>query len=192
MSAEEVETVDEVEIAPSLGPELRRRRKAAGLTMKELAAECGLSQPFLSQIENSHAMPSLLALHNVAQALGTTTVALLEPNYSAITLVRHGEGERFVLADGATTRFLTPGEGHRLEANETTAAPGVAMSHKIVHDGQELVRVIEGQLTVHLDDEEPIVLEPGDTMSYPATTPHRWSSGELGARFLIVSSPPSF
>ncbi len=183
---------DETEIAPQLGPSLRRRRKAAGLTMKQLAEECDLSQPFLSQIENSRAMPSLIALHRVAQALKTTTVALLEHSYSAITLVRNGEGERFVLADGATTRFLTPGEGHRLEANESTAAPGVAMSHSIVHDGQELIRVLEGELTVHLEGEDPVVLETGDTMSYPAVTPHRWSSGDAGARFLIVSSPPSF
>lgn len=183
---------NEVDIAPQLGPALRRRRKAAGLTMKQLADVCGLSQPFLSQIENSRAMPSLFALHRVAQALDTTTVALLEPTHSAVTLVRQGEGERFVLADGATTRFLTPGDGHRLEANETSAAPGVAMSHAIVHDGQEMIRVLDGELTVHLEGEEPVVLEVGDTMSYPATTPHRWSSGELGARFLIVSSPPSF
>ncbi len=182
----------EIAILPELGPALRRRRKAARLTMSQLADECGLSQPFLSQIENSKAMPSLLALHRVAQALDTTTVALLEPVNSALTLVRHNEGERFVLTDGATTRFLTPGDGHRLEANETIAAPGAAMPVAIVHEGQEMIMVLDGQLNIHLEGQEPVVLEVGDTMSYPATTPHRWSSGNLGARFLIVSSPPSF
>lgn len=182
----------EITIVPQLGPDLRRRRKAAGLTMSQLADKCGLSQPFLSQIENSKAMPSLFALHRVAQALDTTTVALLEPVSSTLTLVRHNEGEQFVLTDGATTRFLTPGDGNRLEANETIAAPGVAMPVAIVHEGQEMIMVLDGQLSVHLEGHEPVVLEVGDTMSYPATTPHRWSSGNLGARFLIVSSPPSF
>ncbi len=183
---------EEVAIAPQLGPTLRRCRKAAGLTLQELADQSGLSQPFLSQIENMRAMPSLLSLHRVAKSLRTTTVALLEPSHSAITLVRNGEGDRFALADGATMRFLTPGDGHRLEANETTAAPGVAMSHAIVHEGQEMIRLLEGELTVHLEGTEDTVLQAGDTISYPASTPHRWSSGQQGAKFLIVSSPPSF
>ena len=178
-------------VAPQLGPALRRRRKAAGMTMQELADQCGLSQPFLSQIENSRAMPSLITLHRVAQALGTTTVGLLDPAYSEVTLVRAGEGESFVLAEGATTRFLTPGEGHRLEANETTAQPGVATGF-ITHEGQELVRVLEGSMTICLGAEDALELHAGDTISYPSMTPHQWISGDSGVRFIIITSPPSF
>ena len=178
-------------MAPQLGPTLRQRRKAAGMTMQELADRCGLSQPFLSQIENSRAMPSLFALHRVAQALGTTTVGLLDPAYSEVTLVRTDEGESFVLAEGARTRFLTPGEGHRLEANETVAQAGIA-SDVIVHEGQELVRLLEGSLEIRLEGREPVELHPGDTILYPSMTPHQWISGDAGARFLIVTSPPSF
>ena len=159
--------------------------------MQELADRCGLSQPFLSQIENSRAMPSLFALHRVAQALGTTTVGLLDPAYSEVTLVRADEGEAFVLAEGARTRFLTPGEGHRLEANETVAEANI-VSDVIVHEGQELVRLLDGSLKIRLGDKQPIELRPGDTVMYPSMTPHQWISGDAGARFLIVTSPPSF
>ena len=161
------------------------------MTMQELADRCGLSQPFLSQIENSRAMPSLYALHRVAQALGTTTVGLLDPAFSEVTLVRADAGEFFRLFEGARTRFLTPGEGHRLEANETVAEAGI-VSEKIVHEGQELIRVLEGLLEVRLEDKQPIQLRPGDTILYPSMTPHQWISGDAGARFLIVTSPPSF
>ena len=161
------------------------------MTMQELADRCGLSQPFLSQIENSRAMPSLFALHRVAQALGTTTVGLLDPAHSEVTLVRADEGDFFVLAEGARTRFLTPGEGHRLEANETIAEACIT-SDVIVHEGQEVIRVLEGSLEVRLEDKEPIELHPGDTILYPSMTPHQWISGAAGARFLIVTSPPSF
>lgn len=178
-------------IAPQLGAELRRRRRAAGKTMQELAAECELSQPFLSQIENSQAMPSLSALHRVAQALGTTTVGLLDPAYSAVTLVRAGAGESFLLSDGATVRFLTPGDGHRLEANEITAKAGF-VSDVLSHEGEELLRILEGSITVRLDGTDPIGLSAGDTLSYPATIPHEWTSGTEGARFIILSTPPFF
>ena len=190
-AAEDDRTSEAASVAPQLGPALRQRRKAAGMTMQELADRCGLSQPFLSQIENSRAMPSLYALHRVAQALGTTTVGLLDPAYSEVTLVRVDEGEAFVLAEGARTRFLTPGEGHRLEANETVAEAGIA-SDVIVHEGQELVRLLEGSLEIRLEGREPVELHPGDTILYPSMTPHQWISGDAGARFLIVTSPPSF
>ncbi|MCY3648985.1 MAG: XRE family transcriptional regulator [Acidimicrobiaceae bacterium] len=178
-------------VASQLGPALRQRRKAAGMTMQELADRCDLSQPFLSQIENSRAMPSLFALHRVAQALGTTTVALLDPAVSEVTLVRAGEGEAFFLAEGARTRFLTPGEGRRLEANETVAEPNID-SDVIVHEGEEVVHVLEGSLEIRLEGRDPIPLSPGDTVLYPSTTPHQWASGGTGARFLIITSPPSF
>ena len=161
------------------------------MTMQELADRCDLSQPFLSQIENSRAMPSLFALHRVAQALGTTTVALLDPAVSEVTLVRAGEGEAFFLAEGARTRFLTPGEGRRLEANETVAEPNI-VSDVIVHEGEEVVHVLEGSLEIRLEGRDPIPLSPGDTVLYPSTTPHQWASGDTGARFLIITSPPSF
>lgn len=184
-------TPEATSVAPQLGPTLRQRRKAAGMTMQELADRCGLSQPFLSQIENSRAMPSLFALHRVAQALGTTTVGLLDPAYSEVTLVRGDEGEAFLLAEGARTRFLTPGEGHRLEANETVAEANI-VSEVIVHEGQEVIRVLEGSLEVRLEGRDPAVLLDGDTISYPSMTPHQWISGDAGARFLIITSPPSF
>jgi len=178
-------------VVPELGPTLRQRRKAAGMTMQELADRCGLSQPFLSQIENSRAMPSLYALHRVAQALGTTTVGLLDPAYSEVTLVRADEGHSFMLFEGATTRFLTPGEGHRLEANEIVVEAGF-LSEKIVHEGQELIRLLDGSLELRLEGRDPVVLHPGDTVMYPSMTPHQWIAGDPGARFLIITSPPSF
>lgn len=188
---EDNSTSEATSVAPQLGPTLRQRRKAAGMTMQELADRCGLSQPFLSQIENSRAMPSLYALHRVAQALGTTTVGLLDPACSEVTLVRADEGESFMLFEGARTRFLTPGEGHRLEANETVTKAGI-VSDEIVHEGQELIRVLEGSLEVRLVGRDPVELHPGDTILYPSMTPHQWISGDAGARFLIVTSPPSF
>ena len=184
-------SMEAADIAPDLGLNLRRRRKTAGLTMQELADRCGLSQPFLSQIENSRAMPSLFALHRVAQALGTTTVGLLDPESSEVTLVRGNESDGFVLSEGARTRFLTPGEGHRLEANEQVAEAGIT-SDTTAHEGEELIRVLEGSIVLRLQGRDPVELHPGDTILYPATTPHQWISGQAGARFLIVSSPPSF
>ena len=56
----------------TLGAEIRRRRLDAGLTLVRLAEMAQLSQPFLSQVENERAQPSIESLGRIAQALGTT------------------------------------------------------------------------------------------------------------------------
>lgn len=175
-----------------LGPTVRRLRRAAGLTLTELAEQVDLSQPFLSQIETNQAMPSLLALHRVASALGTSTHALLEPTPQDVSLVRAKEGRRFALADGATVRFLVSGAGHRMEPNEVIAASNVTMEHTTSHVGEEMVHVLQGSVIVDVDGQASVTLEVGDTYAYPALDPHTWRSGDSGARFLIITSPPSF
>ena len=175
-----------------LGPTLRALRKAAGLTLEELAATADLSQPFLSQIENGRALPSLLALHRVAHSLGTSTYDLLQPGSVSGSLVRRKEGMRFALTDGATAHWLTSGTDHRLAMSEIVAAADVALDHTSCHAGEEIIHVLEGSLTVFLDGHDDVFLETGDTLSYAAETPHRWKSGADGTRFMIVCTPPSF
>ena len=60
----------------SVGATIRERRLAAGLTLVELAERSGLSQPFLSQVENGRAHPSMESLYRIASALATTPQAL--------------------------------------------------------------------------------------------------------------------
>jgi len=185
--------VDGDAMAANLGAALRRLRKAQGLTLQQLASRCGLSQPFLSQLENGKAMPSLMALHHVAQALNTTAHSLLLPQERLeISLVRHGEGEIYQLVEGASVRFLTRGASHLMEPNEVAFDPGTATVN-LGHEGEEVIYVLEGCLRVGLEGSQPVELNRGDVYTYPATIPHTMTAaGEAGCRFLVVTSPPSF
>jgi transcriptional regulator with XRE-family HTH domain len=53
-----------------IGAAIRDRRKRLGMTLRELAVACGLSVPFLSQVERNQALPSLVSLTAIAGALG--------------------------------------------------------------------------------------------------------------------------
>ena len=185
--------VDEKEVAAALGAALRTLRKTHGLTLRQLAERCGLSQPFLSQIENGKAMPSLTALHHVARALGTTAHDLLQPQAEAeVSLVRRREGSAYQLAEGATVRFLTSRSARRLEPNEVEYEPGVR-TENTGHAGEEAIYILEGRLQVELEGFGRTELAPGDAYLYPATIPHVLSTNERRAcRFLIITSPPSF
>ena len=53
----------------SIGKIIRKRRQEIGLKANELAQQIGVSQSFLSNIENDLKIPRFLLLHKIAQAL---------------------------------------------------------------------------------------------------------------------------
>src|SRR4051794_14283465 len=54
-----------------LGEVLRDRRKAAGRTIASVAADAGLSVPYVANLENGRGNPTTTALSQLATALGT-------------------------------------------------------------------------------------------------------------------------
>lgn len=54
---------------PNLGLRLRRARQHAGLTLRALASQLGVSPSFLSQVENNKAQPSVATLYSLARVL---------------------------------------------------------------------------------------------------------------------------
>lgn len=53
-----------------LGGELRARRAAAGRTIASVAADAGLSVPYIANLENGRGNPTLSALAALSRALG--------------------------------------------------------------------------------------------------------------------------
>lgn len=54
-----------------LGRALRSRRVAAGRTIADVAAQAGLSVPYIANLENGRGNPTLAALRSLAAALDT-------------------------------------------------------------------------------------------------------------------------
>lgn len=186
--------VDGDELAIMLGGALRERRKEQGLTLQQLADLCGLSQPFLSQLENGKAMPSLIALHQVAAALGTSAQELLHPSGTAeVSLVRNNSTACYEIGPGATACFLVQGANHQIETNLMVVQPGAESPCELAHDGQEVIYMIEGWLSVSVQDHDTVELHVGDTYAYPATIPHEYrNTGTDVAKFLFISTPATF
>ena len=55
-------------LASEIGALVRALRTSRGLSMRALAAEAGVSQPFLSKLENGRLLPSLSTLYALAAA----------------------------------------------------------------------------------------------------------------------------
>lgn len=183
---------DQLLLARSLGASIRAARKAAQLTLSELARRTDLSQPFLSQVENGNTTPSVINLHRIAQTLGTTAHDLLEQsNRSPVKVVRAKEARRYNLGPSAVLRFCVTGT-RLMDCNEVTAEPHSAAESGTTHAGEEFVYVISGEIRLNIDGQD-VALRAGDTVYYSASVLHQWfNDTDETAVFLFVSTPPSF
>lgn len=68
-----------MEWAVVLGENIRRLRKAKGLTQEQLAHESGVAMRYVAGVERAEENPSLKFLVKIADALGVEPSALLTP-----------------------------------------------------------------------------------------------------------------
>src|ERR1700689_4940629 len=64
---------------PAIGRELWARRTAAGRTVASVAADAGLSVPYIANLENGRGNPTISALTRLAEALGLRLAVTLAP-----------------------------------------------------------------------------------------------------------------
>jgi transcriptional regulator with XRE-family HTH domain len=110
----------------SLGEFIATQRRSARLTLRQLADQTGISNPYLSQIERGLRRPSAEVLLQLSKALRVSAETLyvragiLDPEEHATTSV-----EMAVLADGAITerqkRVLIDVYASFVKENETSA-----------------------------------------------------------------------
>ncbi len=182
----------EVKDWEALGRSIRERRRARSLTLVDLARKVELSQPFLSQIENGRARPSLMSLHRIAEALDTTPQAFFAGPVGAgrsPTVVRANE-VRTVNVDStravSSCHLLISGDTP-LHVLEFDGLPSEFLDY-FEHDGFEATYVIAGRVEVDVDG-LLTELGAGDTISYPARTRHRMRSvGRRRARVLLMAT----
>ncbi|MCP2322718.1 transcriptional regulator with XRE-family HTH domain [Hamadaea flava] len=99
-----------------LGGRLRARRAAGGRTIASVAADAGLSVPYIANLENGRGNPTLSAIASLASALGTKLrIDLVEDEHEGgpglpSSLVEFAQGPRF----RAEARQLPPAARERL------------------------------------------------------------------------------
>ena len=180
-----------------LGREARSLRKANGLSLKELAAACGKSIGFLSQMERGLSTPSVSDLHHIAEALKVQISwffpqgEAVEPSEGGI-VVRKARRRRLSFASGIADYLLSPTLDGPLEVLWSVMEPGADSGNAYDHAGDEAGVVIRGSLELWVD-EQFFLLEEGDSFSFPSTAPHRYRNpGLTPCELLWVITPPSY
>lgn len=154
-------------------------RVAQGLTLAEVAADAGISQPMLSRLETAHVSPSLDTLAGLARALGTTLPALFRDAATAPSdaqLVRRGEGLEVVRRGtrrGHTYHLLAADRGPKrsFEPFLVTLTRRSEVFPEFEHPGVEFIYLLEGALR-YRHGGESYLLRPGDALTFRGDVAH--------------------
>jgi transcriptional regulator with XRE-family HTH domain len=177
--------------ASLIGERIRAIRRAHSLTLVQLAARSGLSQPFLSQVETGRARPSFASVDRIARALGTTQIELFaaladappsnSPSEQADDYQSLGSSGPF--AEGSV-RVMAPAAQSFSPVEFTSRNQD--FGEYFIHDEEEFVYVIDGPIDVDLGT-RTFRGVTGDSFFSPPRTPHRWRSPDGGKyRVLVV------
>jgi transcriptional regulator with XRE-family HTH domain len=158
----------------AIGRQLRVRRTAAGRTVASVAADAGLSVPYVANLENGRGNPTTTALTRLASALGMQLTITLTPDDDnqhdsppapppvPASLVRLGRTARFRQAVTATATALSQ------NADEFSAqlVPALAtLAHTMGNDLTEADwwRILDALLLIATHPAAPQATRPGTT-----------------------------
>lgn len=190
------ETIDRA----ALGRHLRAIRRARGWTLQEVSHRTGLAVSTISKAERGLIGLAYDKFILLAQKLELDVSELFQPGgrgYANTTLsvTRAGgaptyETETYVyrmLASDLRSKRMVPMWG-KIKAHDARA-----FSDFISHPGEEFLFVLDGTLTVHLEDRAPIKLERHDSMYFDSAIGHVYvSAGAEDTTILVVcvDDPP--
>jgi transcriptional regulator with XRE-family HTH domain len=159
-----------------VGQRLKSARHELGLSTRALAAEAGVSQSLISQIERGECEPSLSTLRSISAALGLMPHDLIGQQASGQIEVSRRSDKQIAFSDSpenVTGRRLVNQPNALLEAYQLTIA-GAGEDNWFTHPGDELVLVNAGSLEVHFEGRETVVLGEGDSLYHSGDVPHMW------------------
>jgi len=191
------------EASSPLGERLRTERDRLGLSLRELARRLEVSPSLVSQIETGKIQPSVRTLYAIVSELGVSLDELFAPPTAAPQTqpapppeprartssrraapepaspdgrVQRAHDRRAIeLESGVRWERLTAWNDPDVEFLHTTYQVGGASSPEgtlVRHNGREFGTVISGRLGVTVGFED-YVLEPGDSISFESSLPHR-------------------
>ena len=195
----------------NIGDNLKTIRIQKKMTLQELSQRAKVSKSQLSQIERNASVPTVTKLIDIAQALNVTIYSLFPENKSAegttplstwnedknyrserIEVVRKGTRKKLLTPWGASYEMLCPDLQHRIEFIILHYPVGIKVEEPYVHEGEECGLVLEGIFKGTFGDRE-IILEPGDSICYESSIPHRWEAiGDTDVKAIWAITPPSF
>ncbi|MBI9101443.1 MAG: helix-turn-helix transcriptional regulator [Spirochaetales bacterium] len=174
---------------PMVGRNILAIRKKLSFTLNVLSERSGVSRAMLSQIESEKVNPTVATVWKIAQGLGVEIQEVLKDSGSSHRKFAVNRKQQVISidtdADHVHIRVLSPiSMVEELEMYWLTINPsGVLESEPHIHDTEEFLTVIEGDIEVTAGDNST-VLGTEDFIRYHSDLKH--SIRNLGDKDAIV------
>lgn len=182
----------ESELLDAIGDRLREERVKAGISQRELARRLGLSPSLISQLESGQSRPSVGTLYSIVTELGVSLDHVIrgadfpdsdegEAGRGRGPVVHPGERATIDLDSGVRWEELSALHEEGIDFLEAIYEVGGASTPDeslMRHQGREYGYIVSGTLHIQIGF-QTFVLEPGDSIAFDSTMPHRlWNLGD--------------
>ena len=184
----DVATQGDPEPLDEIGERLREERARAGISQRELARRLGLSPSLISQLESGQSKPSVATLYAIVTELGVSLDHVIRgpdhPDAGASDVAASSDGSPVVRPADRVASDLDSGvrweelAAHHeegvdfLEAIYEVGGSSTAERSLMRHHGREYGYIVSGTLDIQIGFERHR-LEPGDSIAFDSTIPHR-------------------
>lgn len=174
----------------NIGEKIAQYRKSKDLSIRELAKMAQVTPSLLSQIERGLANPSVNSLKSIANALNAPLFTFFTSEVIKEDLIVRGNNRKKVILPGAENviyEMLAPGINDNLEFAIMDLSPkSSSCTEYIHHNGYEIAYVLQGEVTLHLDDEK-FELKKEDSVKIPVGMKHRWeNNSDLESKIIFA------
>lgn len=178
----------------NIGIKIKELRIKRGITLKELSEKSALSVGFLSQLERGLTTISVDLLERVSEILEVSITYFFDiPSRTNDKILRSYEQLPFDIEEGGFIQYYLSGN-----LQDKTFIPRLIeilpqnREEKILpysHEGEEFVYVLEGILTLYID-EMRYELYPGDTSHISSKSTHNWANyTNKKVKLVAINSP---
>ena len=176
-----------------IGNKIKDLRNRNGLTQQELADRTELTKGFISQLERGQVSPSIVTLLDLIECLGTTASEFFkETEEERVVFSEEGFFEKVDDAGNSIQWIVPTAHKYHMEPLLVVIQPHQTLEEDKPHDGEEFGYLMSGRIKLHLGD-AVYTVKAGESFFYPAKRKHRIENpGSRPAKFIWVSTPPTF
>ena len=180
-------------INKKIGSRIKDLRNRNGLTQQELADRTELTKGYISQLEHGIVAPSVITLLDLIECLGSTPADFFkEMQEEQVVFSEQGFFEKVDEAGNSIQWIVPTAQKNNMEPLLVRLNPHQRLTPDQPHEGEEFGFVIAGRIRLHLG-ERTFIVKAGESFYYTADRRHFIENTTAQpARFIWVSTPPSF
>ncbi|SHJ13591.1 transcriptional regulator, XRE family with cupin sensor [Aureimonas altamirensis DSM 21988] len=178
------------------GQRIKSLRQDRGLTVRDLAARCGVAASTISKVENARMSPTYDIILRLALGLGAQMEALFVDEATSMrsgrrSVTRAGAGARVKAQHYDYEMLSADVSNKRFHPIVATIGIGESISSRdyVRHAGEEFVYVLSGKVRILTELYEPLTLAVGDSCYFDSAMAHVLvSEGPGNATVMWVAS----